>query len=94
MVDVVQKIKDKITGEIKEIKKKTPKMVDKEVEYEHNLLVERVGGDATNFQELLDKFLKKKESFALMVGEDCLFHPKAENIANLLALIEESSSIE
>jgi NADH-quinone oxidoreductase subunit G len=94
MEEVVQKIKDKSTGEIKEVKKRVPKMVEKEVEYRHNLLVERVGGDAKNFQELLDKFLKKKNSFALMVGEDCFFHKRAENIANLLALIEESTEID
>ncbi len=91
MEEVVQKVKDKETGEEKEVKKKVPKMVDKEIEYEHNLLVERLGGDAENFQELLDKFTKKKENFALMIGEDCFFHKRAKNIANLLALIEETT---
>jgi NADH-quinone oxidoreductase subunit G len=93
MEEVVQKVKDKETGQEKEVKKKVPKMVEKEVEYEHNKLVERLGGDAENFDDILAKFTKKKESFALMVGEDCLFHPNSKNIANLLALIEEATPI-
>jgi len=91
MEEVVQKIKDKKTGEEKEVKKKVPKMVDKEVEYTHNKLVERLGGDAKGFDDLFAKFTKKKENFALMVGEDCYFHPRAKNIANLLGLIEETT---
>ena len=68
-------------------------MVEKEIEYEHNLLVERLGGDAENFDEIFAKMMKKKESFALIAGEDLFFHPHYENIAKLIALIEKSCSM-
>jgi NADH-quinone oxidoreductase subunit G len=93
MEEVVQKIKDKKTGQMKEVKRKVPKMVDKEVEYQHNKLVDRVGGDAKNFDDMFEKFTKKKSNFVMMVGEDCFFHKKAKNIANLLSLIETTCDI-
>jgi len=52
-----------------------------------------LGGDTAKFEKSLTKMLKKKESFALMVGEDLYFHPKAENLAKLIAVIETSSSV-
>jgi NADH-quinone oxidoreductase subunit G len=93
MKEVVEKLLDKETGEEKEVKKKVPQMVEKEIEYEHNLLVERLGGDAENFDEIFAKMMKKKESFALIAGEDLFFHPHYENIAKLIALIEKSCSM-
>ncbi|NPA28139.1 MAG: ferredoxin, partial [Epsilonproteobacteria bacterium] len=90
MEEVVEVVEDK-DGNKKEVKKKVPKTIKEEVEYEANLLVERLGGDVENFDEELEKMLKKKEQFGLMVGEDFYFHPKAKNLANLVALLEESS---
>ncbi len=79
---------DKETGEEKKVTKKVPKNVEKEVEYDHNGLVEALGGEAENFGDLFDKMMKKKESFALILGEDLYFHPRAENLARLAALVE------
>jgi len=89
MEEVVEKKEDKETGEVKEIKKKVPKMVKKEVEYEANTLAERLGANAETFADDLEKALKKKENFSLVVGEDFYYHPKAANLAKLVALVEE-----
>ena len=91
MEEVKEKVVDKETGEEKEVVKKVPKNVKKEVEYEANTLVEKLGGNPETFEEEFTKMMKKKESFALMVGEDFFFHPKAKNLANLVALIEENT---
>jgi len=93
MQEVTKSVVDEETGESKEVTKKVPKNIEKEVEYEANTLVERLGGDVENFEETLDKIMKKKESFALIVGEDFYFHPKAKNLANLVALVEETTDI-
>ncbi len=90
MEEVVEIVKDEESGEEKEVKKKVPKTIEEEVEYEANLLVEKLGGNVESFEEDLDKALKKKEKFALMIGEDLYFHNRAKNLANLVALIEES----
>ena len=91
MEEVKEKVVDKETGEEKEVVKKVPKNVKKEVEYEANTLVEKLGGNPETFEDDFAKMMKKKESFALMVGEDFFFHPKAKNLANLVALIEENT---
>ncbi len=91
MKEVVEKVVDKESGEEKEVKKKVPSFEEKEVEYEANLLVEKLGGDVENFNEEFEKALKKKEDFALIVGEDFYFHPKAANLAKLVALFEETT---
>jgi len=93
MEEVKETVVDKETGEEKEVTKKVPKNVKKEVEFEANTLVERLGGDVENFEASFAKAMKKKESFALIIGEDFYFHPKAKNLANLVALIEESTDI-
>ena len=54
-----------------------------------NFLVKRADAFAATFE----KMMKKKKSFSLIVGEDLYFHEKAENIAKLIALIEETSSV-
>ena len=84
---------DKETGEEKTITKKVPKNVEKEIEYDHNGLVEVLGGDAETFDETFEKMMKKKESFALILGEDLYFHPRAKNLANLAAMIEQTCSM-
>ncbi len=91
MEEVTETVVDKETGEEKQVTKKVPKNVEEEVEFEANTLVERLGGNAESFADDIDKMLKKKESFALIVGEDFYFHPRAKNLANLIALIEEST---
>ena len=89
MESVTETVIDKETGESKEVTKKVPKMVDKEVEVDKNSLVSMLGGD-DKFAETFEKMMKKKESFSLIVGEDLYYHPKAQNLAKLVALIESS----
>ncbi len=93
MKSVTETVIDEETGEEKEVTKKVPEMVEKEVTVEKNGLVELLGNDADKFAETFEKMMKKKESFSLIVGEDLYFHEKAENIAKLIALIEKTSSV-
>ena len=89
METVTETVVDEESGESKEVSKKVPKMVDKEVEVDRNELVTLLGGD-DKFAETFEKMMKKKESFSLIVGEDLYYHPNAENLAHLVALIEKS----
>ncbi len=90
---MVKKVNEE-TGEEEEVEEEkttmVPKKVSKEVEVDENKLLEIVGADA-KFMEDLDKQLKKKESFILMVGEDCYRHKNAKNIARLAAMVEKYS---
>jgi len=90
MESVSETVTDPETGEEKTVTKKVPKKVEKEVTYDHNDLVEMLGGDPETFGDDFQKMMAKKSSFALMAGEDLYFHPRAKNLAALLALIEES----
>ena len=108
-VTVTETIKEKVTEMVKEKKvnketgeeeeveveksKMVPKKVSKEVEVDDNRLVTLLGMPE-NFDETLAKFLKKKDSFALMVGPDLYTHPNAKNLAHLVALIEKYSAFE
>ncbi|WP_457607231.1 NADH-quinone oxidoreductase subunit G [Nitratifractor sp.] len=89
MKEVVETVIDEETGEEKEVRKKVPETVEKEVEYDHNLLAEKLGLDPVAFAESFEKMMKKKESFALIVGEDLYGHPRWENLAKLVALAEK-----
>ncbi|WP_295419322.1 NADH-quinone oxidoreductase subunit G [Sulfurovum sp.] len=93
MKDVTETVVDEETGEEKEISKKVPEMVEKEVTVEKNGLVELLGKQSDAFADSFEKIMKKKESFSLIIGEDLYFHEKAENIAKLIALIEQTSSV-
>jgi len=93
MEDVTETVVDEETGETKEVTKKVPKMVEKEVETDENRLVALLGGKE-NFAETFEKMMKKKERFSLIVGEDLYFHPKAENLAKLVAMIETACDME
>lgn len=59
----------------------------KELLMDVDALLSIIGMEA-DFSEKLEKLLEKKDSFSLIVGEDVYKHPKAENIAQLLGLIE------
>ncbi len=89
MESVTETVVDAETGEEKVVTKKVPKMVEKEIEVDENALVALLGGSA-NFADTFEKMMKKKETFSLIVGEDLYFHPKAENLALLVSLIESS----
>jgi len=91
MEDVTQTVVDKETGEEKTVTKKVPKTVKEEVEYEANTLVEKLGGNPETFEDDFAKMMKKKESFALMVGEDFFYNEKSENLAKLVALLEQNT---
>jgi NADH-quinone oxidoreductase subunit G len=56
-------------------------------------LVDLLGGDSGKFEASFTKMMKKKESFSLIIGEDLYFHEKAENIAKLIAVLENSSEV-
>lgn len=94
MKDVTEMVKDEETGEEKEVTKKVPEMVEKEITIERNGLVDLLGGNSEKFEEVFAKMMKKKESFSMMIGEDFYYHDKAENLAKLIALIEQTSEID
>ena len=95
---VEKKVKEKVlneeTGEEEEVEKKVKEEVEKEITVTINELVEMLGKDSEKFDEALSKMLKKKENFSLMVGEDLYFHPRSDNLAKLIALIEATSGID
>ena len=85
---VVEIVVDEATGEEKEVKKVVTNKVSKEVEYEYTRLVEAFGKNE-KFLDLVDEMLAKKDSFSLMVGEDLITHPNAENLAKLCGLVDK-----
>ena len=98
VVEMVKVVKvDEETGEEIEVEEEQTKMVnktiEKEVEVDKNALYDIVGVPA-KFDETLEKLLKKKEKFALMVGPDLYTHPRSKNLARLTALIEKYSPFE
>ena len=82
------------TGEEEEVSKKVNEMVEKEISVTSNGLVTLLGGDASSFDDTFAKMMKKKENFSMMLGEDLYYHPKAQNIAKLVALVEATCSID
>ncbi|MBA1432511.1 MAG: NADH-quinone oxidoreductase subunit G [Epsilonproteobacteria bacterium] len=98
VVEIVKEVKvNEETGEEEEIEVEKSKMVSKKVEKEivvdDNRLLELLGAD-DKFMETLEKNLKKKETFALMVGPDLYGHPNAKNLARLCALVEKYTKFE
>ena len=95
IVEIVKEMKvNEETGEEEEVEveksKMVPKKVSKEVEVDDNKLLEILGAPDA-FGENLEKFLKKKETFSLVVGPDLYNHPNSKNLARLVALIEKYS---
>jgi len=98
IVEIVKEIKvNEESGEEEEVEIEKSKMVTKkvsvEVEVDDNRLVSMLGMPE-NFNETLEKFMKKKDSFSLMVGPDLYNHPNSKNLARLVALIEKYSEFE
>ena len=85
--NVVEIVKDEATGEEKEVKKLVSKNVSKEVSYEYISLLAEFGRDE-KFIDLIDEMLAKKDIFSLIVGEDLITHPNAQNLAKLCGLID------
>jgi len=90
---VVEIVKDEETGEEKEVSKMVPKKVSKEVEYEYISLLEDFNKDE-NFIDLIDTMLAKKDTYSLIVGEDLITHPNADNLAKLCGLITKYTKFE
>jgi NADH-quinone oxidoreductase subunit G len=88
---MVKKVNEE-TGEEEEVEeektKMVPKKVSKEVEVDENRLLQIVNAPA-KFEENMEKFLKKKDTFAMIVGPDFYTHPNASNLARLVALVEK-----
>jgi len=98
IVEIVKEMKvNEETGEEEEVEvektKMVPKVVSKEVVVDSNRLLEILGAD-DNFMEVLEKNLKKKDTFALIAGADLYTHPNSKNLARLLGLIERYSEFE
>ena len=96
VITIVKEMKvNKETGEEEEVEveksKMVPKKVSKEVEVDDNRLLELLNAPK-NFTENLAKFLKKKDSFSLIVGADLYTHPNSKNLARLVALCEKYAS--
>ena len=98
VVEIVKEMKlNEETGEEEEIEveksKMVPKKVSKDVVVDDNKLLEILNA-SDSFVADLEKNLKKKDTFSLMVGPDLYTHPNAKNIARLVALIEKYSAFE
>ncbi len=94
MKTVKEMVVNEETGEEEEISKKVKETVEKEISVTINGLVNLLGGDSEKFDDAFEKMMKKKEAFSLMVGEDLYFHPRAENLAKLVALVEATCNID
>ncbi len=93
VVEMVKEMKvNEETGEEEEVEveksKMVPKKVSKEVEIDDNRLLEILNAPK-DFEENMEKFLKKKDAFSLIVGPDLYTHPASKNLARLCALIEK-----
>jgi NADH-quinone oxidoreductase subunit G len=93
VVEIVKEMKlNEETGKEEEIEveksKMVPKKVSKEVEVDDNKLLTLLDAPE-KFSETLEKFLKKKDSFSLIVGPDLYNHPNSKNLARLVALCEK-----
>ena len=98
VVEIVKEMKvNEETGEEEEVEveksKMVPKKVSKEVVVDDNALFDMLNAP-DKFEESLEKNLKKKDTFALMVGPDLYTHPNSKNLARLVALIEKYSEFE
>jgi len=109
MITVTETIKEKVIEIVKEMKvneetgleeeveveksKMVPKKVEKEVEVDENALLALLNAPE-DFEEKMEKFLKKKDAFSLIVGPDLYTHPASKNLARLCALIEKYTEFE
>ncbi|MEA3353694.1 MAG: NADH-quinone oxidoreductase subunit G [Campylobacterota bacterium] len=85
---IVEKTVDAETGEEKEVTKMVPKKVSKEVEYTYTKLLDTIGTDES-LLETIEAMLAKKDTYCMIIGEDCITHPNSNNIAKLAALVEK-----
>ena len=88
---VVETVVDEATGESKEVTKMVPKKVSTEVEYTYTKLLDMIGADES-LLESITAMLAKKDTFSLIIGEDCITHPNSTNIAYLSAMVEKHTN--
>ncbi|MEA2019990.1 MAG: NADH-quinone oxidoreductase subunit G [Campylobacterota bacterium] len=86
--EVVETVVDAETGEEKEVKKMVPKKISKDVEYEYTKLLDAFGADES-LLETIETMLLKKDTFSLIIGEDCITHPNSSHIASLAGMVEK-----
>jgi len=83
---------DEQSGEESEVEEEVSKVVikkvEKEVEIDVNALVDMAGVNE-DFNDRLTKLLAKKDRFSLIAGEDLYEHPKSQNLAKLLGVIQK-----
>jgi len=65
-----------------------PKKVSKEVEYPYTKLLDIIGADE-NLLDTIKAMLLKKDTYSLIIGEDCIRHPQFSKIATLAAYVEK-----
>jgi len=85
---IVEVITDEDTGESKEVKKIVPKKVSTEVEYTYTKLLDSIGADES-LLETITAMLLKKDTYSIIIGEDCISHPNATKIATLAGYVEK-----
>jgi len=93
---MVKKVNEE-TGEEEEVEEEKTKMVskkvEKDVEVDDNKLLALLNAPA-KFEENMEKFLKKKDAFSLIIGPDFYTHKNAKNLARLCALVEKYTKFE
>ncbi len=85
---LVEIVVDKETGESKEVTKIVSKEVSKEVEYTYTKLLDMIGADEV-LLDTIKSMLMKKDTFSIIIGEDCITHPNARKIATLAGYVEK-----
>ncbi len=86
--EVTETTVDADTGEEKIVTKMVPKKVSKEVEYTYTKLIDMINAPE-NILDTIAEMLAKKDTFSLIVGEDCITHPDSSNIAKLCGMVEK-----
>lgn len=93
-VTVDEKVKEKIEEKIinsegveEIVYKEIEKNVTKEIEVDENQLYDLIGLSHES-ENSIKKLLEKKDSFSLIIGEDCLTHHASKNIARWASLLE------
>jgi NADH-quinone oxidoreductase subunit G len=85
---VTETVEDAETGESKEVTKMVSKKVPTEVEYTYTKLLDLIGADES-LLETITEMLAKKDTYSIIIGEDCISHPNGLKIATLAGYIEK-----
>jgi NADH-quinone oxidoreductase subunit G len=85
---IIEMVKDEETGEEKEVKKVVPKKVSTEVNFTYTKLLDEIGSDEA-LLDTIESMLAKKDTYTLIIGEDCIENPRSVNIAKLAGLVDK-----